>query len=290
MAKEMKDRELTTVRPDSCLVDYRPSTVMHAPLPFLKAEACGNDFLIVDAVHMSADPAELSRRLCDRHLGIGADGVEWVRTEDDGRVSARVFNGDGSEAEVSGNGTRCVAAWIVETRGGSEVRVLTGAGEKECRLLRRDGREFRFLVEMGHGEVTGNKTIQFGNGSATGLAVSAGNPHFVEFVEEFPANWQARAASIGQSPEFPHGTNVELVRVLRRNRVEFRIFERGAGETQSSGTGSCASAIAAIHAGKAVSPVEAVAPGGTQVVHWDGAEALLLEGPVKLICKGEFLL
>jgi len=259
-------------------------------VPFLKAEACANDFLIVDAAHMGSDPAGLSRRLCDRHLGIGADGVEWVRVEDSGRIVARLFNADGSEAEISGNGTRCVAAWAVEMRGGSEVRVLTVAGEKECMLLRRSDHEFQFLVEMGRPEVVGQKTIQFGNNSATGLEISTGNPHFVEFVEEFAPGWQARAAAIGQSQEFPQGTNVELVRVLGRNRIEFRIFERGAGETQSSGTGSCASAIAAIHSGKAVSPVEALAPGGMQVVHWDGADALLFEGPVRLICTGEFLL
>jgi diaminopimelate epimerase len=258
-------------------------------LPVFKAEACGNDFLIVDARHMGADPALLSHRLCDRHLGIGADGVEWVTTEDSGRVVARLFNADGSEAEISGNGTRCVAAWAVETYGGSEVRVLTGAGEKECMLLRRSDSEFHFLVDMGRAEVIGEKTIQIPGGSSTGLEISTGNSHFVEFVEEFGPNWQARATSIGQSREFPNGTNVEFVRV-RGNKLEFRIFERGAGETQSSGTGSCASAIAAIHTGKAASPVEVQAPGGTQVVHWDKADALLLEGPARLICKGEFLL
>jgi diaminopimelate epimerase len=99
-----------------------------------------------------------------------------------------------------------------------------------------------------------------------------------------------RAEAIGKSHEFPNGTNVEFVRVHGPNKIEFRIFERGAGETQSSGTGSCASAIAAIHLGKAASPVEVQAPGGTQVVHWDKADALLLEGPARLICKGEFLL
>ena len=259
-------------------------------IPFFKAEACGNDFLIVDADHMGDDPADLSRRLCDRHLGIGADGVEWVTVEESGRIAARLFNADGSEAEISGNGTRCVAAWAVETRGGSEVRVLTGAGEKECMLLRRHDMEFQFLVEMGRAEVIGQKTIQFPSGSSAGLAISTGNPHFVELVDEFAPNWQARAAAIGQSREFPHGTNVEFVRVRGRNKLEFRIFERGAGETQSSGTGSCASAIAAIHAGKAASPVEVQAPGGTQVVHWDGADALLLEGPARLICRGEFWL
>ena len=258
-------------------------------IPFFKAEACGNDFLIIASEHLGADPAALSRRLCDRHRGVGADGVEWVSVEAQGRILARLFNADGSEAEISGNGTRCVAAWAVETRGGSEVHVLTGAGEKECMLLRRSDNEFEFMVEMGHAEVLGEKTIGTPNGSAKGLVISTGNPHFVEFVDQFLANWQARAADIQKSKEFRHGTNVEFVRVVGRNKIEFRIFERGAGETQSSGTGSCASAIAAIHTGKAASPVEAYAPGGRQVVHWDGAEALLLEGPARLVCRGEFL-
>ena len=258
------------------------------PIPFFKAEACGNDFLIVESAHVGNDPAGLSRRLCDRHRGVGADGVEWVSIDANGRVIARLFNADGSEAEISGNGTRCVAAWAVETRGGSEVRVLTTAGEKECMLLRRSEHDFEFAIEMGHAEVMGEKTISVPGGNAKGLVISTGNPHFVEFVEQFLDKWQARAEAIGQSREFPQGTNVEFVKVLGRNRIEFRIFERGAGETQSSGTGSCASAIAAIHHGYVASPVEVQAPGGKQVVHWDGADALLLEGPARLVCRGEY--
>lgn len=260
------------------------------PIPFSKAEACGNDFLIVESAHMGSDPAALSRRLCDRHRGVGADGVEWVHMADDGGVVARLFNADGSEAEISGNGTRCVAAWAVGTRGGSEVRVLTGAGEKECMLLRRSDYDFEFAIEMGHGEVVGEKSIPVPDGTAKGLMISTGNPHFVEFVQRFPEGWRARAEAIGKSHEFPDGTNVEFVKVLGRNKVEFRIFERGAGETQSSGTGSCASAIAAIHKGFVSSPVEVQAPGGTQVVQWDGADALLLEGSARLVSRGEFFL
>ena len=257
-------------------------------IPFWKAEACGNDFLIVNAEHMGTDGAALSRRLCNRHRGIGADGVEWVSLDAQGRVQARLFNADGSVAEISGNGTRCVAAWCVETRGGSEVQVLTAAGEKECMLLRRSEYDFEFMTEMGRAQVLGEKTIKLEKGSERGLEISTGNPHFVQLVDQFPSDWQRRASAIAESREFSHGTNVELVRVLGRNRIEFRIWERGAGETQSSGTGSCASAIAAIHTSKVVSPVEVYAPGGKQVVHWDGADALLLEGPARLICKGEF--
>ena len=259
-------------------------------IPFVKAEACGNDFLIVESSYMRNDPAALSRRLCDRHLGVGADGVEWVNIDSAGVVVGRLFNADGSEAEISGNGTRCVAAWAVDTRGGSEVRVLTGAGEKECMLLRRSDNEFEFMVEMGRAEVLAKKAIAVPDGMVHGLVITTGNPHFVEFVEDFPPKWQARAAAIAASAEFPQGTNVEFVRVLGHNQVEFRIFERGAGETQSSGTGSCASVIAAIHLGKVASPVEAHAPGGKQVVHWDGADALMLEGPARIVCRGEFLL
>jgi diaminopimelate epimerase len=259
-------------------------------IPFYKAEACGNDFLIVDSEHIGADVAALSRSLCDRHRGIGADGVEWVHLDGQGRVQARLFNADGSEAEISGNGTRCVAAWCVETRGGSEVQVVTAAGEKECMLLRRSEYEFEFMTEMGRANVVGNRTVKIGDSAERGLDISTGNPHFVQFVDQFPSNWQTRASAISESREFPQGTNVELVRVPGRNRVEFRIWERGAGETQSSGTGSCASAIAAIYTGKVTSPVEVYAPGGKQVVHWDGADALMLEGPARLICKGEFFL
>jgi diaminopimelate epimerase len=255
-------------------------------IPFYKAEACGNDFLIVESQYMPADPTRLSRQLCDRHYGIGADGVEWVTANAAGSVRARLFNADGSEAEISGNGTRCVAVWAIETYGGSRVNVVTGAGDKECVLLRRSDNEFEFIVEMGAARVLGEKVV----GGVRGWEISTGNPHFVQFVDEFLSGWQTGASRISTSPEFPQGTNVELVRVLGRNSLEFRIFERGAGETQSSGTGSCASAIAAIFSGRAVSPVEAHAPGGKQVVHWDGKDALLLEGPARLICQGEFFL
>jgi diaminopimelate epimerase len=122
-----------------------------------------------------------------------------------------------------------------------------------------------------------------------GHVVSTGNPHFVIFVEQFPAKWQEEAAAISTHKQFSHGTNVELVRVVNPSTVEFRIYERGAGETQSSGTGSCASAVAAIHAGRVKSPVEVRAPGGVQTVRWKN-DSLELEGDADLICRGEFFL
>src|SRR3954471_383829 len=152
-------------------------------IPFTQAEACGNDFLIVESSHMGRAPASLSSRLCDRHRGIGADGLEWVSRQSNGSVNARLFNADGSEAEISGNGTRCVAAWAIETNGGSVVRVRTGAGDKQCVLLRRAGNQFDFMVEMGHAEVAGEKVITTSEGTVKGLAISTGNPHFVEIVD-----------------------------------------------------------------------------------------------------------
>ena len=113
-----------------------------------------------------------------------------------------------------------------------------------------------------------------------------GNPHFVIFVDRFQDGWQREAALIGAQPEFPQGTNVEYVVVRNPQAVEFRIFERGVGETQSSGTGSCACAVAAIASGRVASPVTVIAPGGPQTVRWENH--VYLRGPATLICRGEF--
>jgi diaminopimelate epimerase len=260
-------------------------------LRFTKASACGNDFLLVQTSDLptqsAQDLAELSRRLCDRHNGIGADGVEWLYSDPDHDIRARLFNADGSEAEISGNGTRCVAAYLAVQKGLKEIRILTGAGTKLCRLLHRQGWRFRFSMQMGKAEVEAERTVEVGGDSVRGHVVSVGNPHFVMLVDKFPANWQVQAAAISIHKQFSQGTNVELVRVLNPNKVEFRIYERGAGETQSSGTGSCASAVAAIHAGRVKSPVEVWAPGGVQTVRWE-RDSLELEGDADLICRGEF--
>ena len=119
-----------------------------------------------------------------------------------------------------------------------------------------------------------------------GTPVSMGNPHFVVFASQFAADWQTQAAEIGRDPAFTRGVNVELVAVRDPQNIEVRLFERGVGETQSSGTGSCASATAAIASGKAVSPVRVQAPGGSQIVRWE--REVFLRGPAQLICRGEF--
>jgi len=260
------------------------------PILFTKASACGNDFLLVDGAQVSADLSALTRRMCDRQRGVGADGVEWLfpDPEADVDVNARLINADGSQAEISGNGTRCVAAEICSRQEKSKVVIRTGAGLKTCQLMGRDGSTYEFETDMGEPQVGGELSIETMWVRAVGTKVSMGNPHFVIFVDNFQDGWQKQAALIGTQPQFPQGTNVEYVAVRGANEIEIRLFERGVGETQSSGTGSCASAVAAIASGRVHSPVQVVAPGGAQTVRWE--KQVYLRGPATLVCGGEFFI
>jgi diaminopimelate epimerase len=143
-------------------------------------------------------------------------------------------------------------------------------------------------MNMGEPQPGDAFSIKLAFSEVTGIPVSMGNPQFVVFVDEFAPGWQAEGAEIGKHHDFKYGTNVDFVRVLDRHTVETRFFERGAGETLSSGTGSCASAVAAIHTARCQSPVTVHTPGGTQVVRWE--QDVYLRGPAQLICRGEFFL
>lgn len=255
-------------------------------IPFVKASACGNDFLIIDGMHAPADLAAFSRRICDRHQGVGADGVEWLFPATDADVRARLFNADGSEAEISGNGTRCVAAYLCAEQPGEKLSVRTGAGVKTCVLTARSGAQYEFEIAMGEPQVGDEFPIKLAFREVRGIPVSMGNPHYVVFVDEFAPGWQGEGAEIGRHHDFKYGINVELVRVKDKQEIEARFFERGVGETQSSGTGSCAAAVAAISAQRAQSPVRVATPGGVQTVRWE--EQVFLRGPAQLICRGEF--
>ncbi len=257
-------------------------------IPFVKASACGNDFLIVDGLHARPDLDVISRRMCDRHHGIGADGVEWLFPATDADIRARLFNADGSEAEISGNGTRCVAAYLASEQGREKVVVRTGAGVKTCTLVGCSGAQFEFETDMGEPQVGDEFSIKLAFGEVRGIPVSMGNPHFVVFVNEFGPGWQAEAAEIGKHHDFKYGINVELVTTGKNNDIQARFFERGVGETQSSGTGSCASAVASIAARRVQSPVKVHTPGGLQTVRWE--ERVFLRGPARLVGRGEFFL
>lgn len=255
-------------------------------VPFVKASACGNDFLIIDGVHAPADLASFSRRICDRRDGAGADGVEWLFPSPDADIQARLFNADGSEAEISGNGTRCVAAHLCAERAQDKVVVQTGAGQKTCTLVSRKEMRFEFEIAMGEPEVGDEFSIKLTFGNVWGVPVSMGNPHFVVFVDDFVPGWQAEAAEIGRHHDFKHGMNVELVKVKGAGDIDVRFFERGVGETQSSGTGSSAAAVASMATKKTASRLKVHTPGGLQSVRWEGQ--VFLQGPAQIIYKGEF--
>jgi diaminopimelate epimerase len=268
-----------------------------AVIPWLKASACGNDFLLIDGSWIGGsvvgsalapvDIGEFTRRICDRHEGVGADGVEWMLPHATADAEIRLINADGSAAEISGNGTRCVAAYLCEERGKETVRIQTGAGLKTCVLTARGDSGFEFEMAMGGAEVGKEQTVFAGGDEVRGIPVSLGNPHYVVFVSRFDENWQAQAADIQRDSRFVHGVNIELVLTAGKHDLHARFFERGVGETRSSGTGSCAAAVAALSTGRLQSPVTVHAPGGLQTVRWDNNQ-VFLRGPARLVCRGEF--
>lgn len=267
---------------------------------FTKAHACGNDFLIVaEEAAQGCNRAELTQQLCERNTGIGADGVEFFRWTGPASGRIHLHNADGSVAEISGNGTRCVAAWMahaLESKAGDALEIETDAGVRVCRIDSvTSGNDFTVEVTMDMGVPDFlPRTITIPGGvQVHGVEVSMGNPHFVIFVDnaDFSVDrqhWQSIGQQICMHPEFPCQTNVEFVRVVNLDEIEIRIFERGVGPTSSSGTGTSASATAARALKGCTSPLLVVAPGGTQTVTWEGpGQELQLTGPAALIARGE---
>jgi diaminopimelate epimerase len=268
-------------------------------ISFVKAHACGNDFLIIEESEAHGQHAALARKLCSRNTGIGADGIEFLQRKPDNTLFLRLFNADGSEAELSGNGTRCVAVWLAASEGLHEVALGTHGGVRTCRVVnqqdaRREGADYLIESNMGIPRVM-PRTIEIPGLPApiSGAMVNMGNPHFVLFpnAEDFSFHnipWQELGAIIAIDPLFPFGTNVEFVRVLSPTEIAFRIFERGCGPTTSSGTGTCASSAAAMFLHNTARELSAVAQGGTQQVIWPtNTSEMLLTGPAEIICTGE---
>ena len=202
---------------------------------------------------------------------------------------------------MCGNGIRCVAKYVYDHGIAKKPRLTieTGHGVLTLDLTVTHDEVSKVRVDMGEPILQGsdipttskaervvNQRIQVSKGCEYVTCVSMGNPHFVIFVDSFQEGWQRQAALIATQPAFPQGTNVEYVVVRGPNEIEIRLFERGVGETMSSGTGSCASAVAAIGSKRVASPVSVMAPGGTQTVRWEGKVFLL--GPATLVCRGEF--
>ncbi|QNI38425.1 diaminopimelate epimerase [Edaphobacter albus] len=262
-------------------------------IPFVKAHACGNDFLVLEEEVARRQHAALARKLCSRNTSVGADGIEFLERRPNGEFFLRLFNADGSEAELSGNGTRCVAAWLASSEGIDEIVLGTHGGPRHCRVVEDADPIYLIESEMGVPRVMERVIELPGVGKISGAMVNVGNPHFVIFVdsEDFGSHglsWQTLGGQISVSPLFPHGTNVEFVKVLSSDEIAFRIFERGCGPTTSSGTGTCASSAAAMALRGVHRELKAVAEGGMQRTVWTAQEDVMrLTGPAEIICRGE---
>jgi len=278
---------------------------------FTKLQGAGNDFILVEADKEQRNWPKLAIAICHRHFGIGADGL-LLLSSDKTDLKMRMFNPDGSEAEACGNGLRCLVKYalhkgLVDSQK-SEISVATKAGVRKARL-HTQGKETIVQTGMGEPKFSAQEipvaleakpaepiidyplTIE---GKKLALSfVSMGNPHAVCFVEEPVADFPL--AQIGPKvenhPIFPNRTNFEVARVLGRNQIEARVWERGAGETLACGSGACAIAIIAFIAklhdytdGK----VDIILPGGTLSVEWDGDGEVFLSGPAEIVFSGEW--
>jgi len=266
-------------------------------ISFTKAHACGNDFLVVQSHDVDdRSRGESAKRLCARNTGVGADGVEYFEWtgERSGRIT--LYNADGSIAEISGNGTRCVAAWMAYKKSGKDGDIFTietEAGLRECRIIAAEAPHFRIASRMGVPTVASRVVTLPSGKQVEGAVVSTGNPHFVIFVdnEEFTVQggaWQELGEKICHHEDFPHQTNVEFARIVNPDEIEIRIFERGVGPTTSSGTGTCATSAASMVLRGVHRRLDVRAPGGMQQIEWtDNKSEMLLTGPAELIASGE---
>jgi diaminopimelate epimerase len=257
-------------------------------IAFAKTEAHGNDFLLVAEEEISRDSREaLARAICDRLRGVGADGLILYRAAG-GEFSMSLYNRDGSPAEISGNGLRCLAAYVVY-RGlarGDSLEVATGAGRLSLSLLERAGTRFRFRANTGAPRDITKEILRADGESHEATLLSLGNPHAVLFRDL--AGLGTIGPRIESHSRFPQKTNVELVEVLSASDIRMGVWERGAGETASSGTGSSAAAVAAIWNGLARSPVQVRCPGGVMTVEWEKGKDVFLTGEASVVAEGTY--
>jgi diaminopimelate epimerase len=257
---------------------------------FTKMHGVGNDFIIFDPGEVAGvDLPALARKSCDRHFGVGADGILVANPSEVADLKMVYFNSDGSPSAMCGNGIRCLARYTKD-RGhvkGDTLAVETGAGVRKVALLG----EGASRVEMGppvfdsEVELRGFRFLQ----------LSMGNPHAVALLESEEVIGALDLKEIGppveNDPLFPEKTNVEFVYVRGAHEVRMRIWERGAGETLGSGSGSCAAAVAAVWRGLAQSPVRVRLDGGVVEIEWRGdGEPVYMNGPTEYVCEGKLLI
>jgi len=260
---------------------------------FTKAHGASNDFLLTwrsDAPDQNH--AAIARAICNRYTGIGADGWMLVDPPADAEAEGAIelYNSDGSAPEISGNGTRCAAAFLI-WRGyaPSRVRIRTGAGVKTLRMLQRSDLKFEFEMNMGRARVIESRfALPLASGTRDVTLVDVGNPQCAVPVQDFDFDWRAMGAEIERHPHFPNRTNVSFIRSVDAHSIDVRFYERGAGETMSSGTGSTGAAVAAVQRGVAQSPVRVLTPAGPLDIRLE--DEIFLTGPAEIVGEGEFFM
>ena len=282
-------------------------------MQFHKYQALGNDFIIIRESELrtfTTNYGEFARRICDRHFGAGADGLEVVldrKKVDDADFEIRLYNADGGETPISGNGTRCVAAYVcvAERWIKPKMRIATAAGVKAMSLLDREGGHCVFKMEVGAPKFASTEIpvnldppqekvikqkLQVEGQEIEFTATSMGNPHCSIFVDDFAhINWRRVGAAIEEHPMFPDRTNVEFVRVTSRNEIEVRFWERGVGETLASGTGSCGAALAAMLNELVERTVTVNTAKGKLEVEWRSDDVVLQTGEARAVYSGEWI-
>jgi diaminopimelate epimerase len=255
-------------------------------IPFHKLHGAKNDFLLTWAEDApDTGLPEIAVAICDRYTGVGADGWMLVDRALGGGFDAsiRLFNSDGSEPELSGNGTRCAAALLARNKPAqTEFRIRTGAGIKHLMLLSCAGYHYEFEMKMGEARIVElHATVQ----GRDAVIVDVGNPQCVMPVADFDFDWPAVGAATERDPRFPNRTNVSFIRQVDGNTIEVRFWERGAGLTNSSGTGSTGAAAAALVRNLVTAPVSVQTPAGILVLRVEN-NALFLTGPAELTAEG----
>jgi diaminopimelate epimerase len=286
---------------------------LHKTLPykFTKFHGYGNDYLVFEAEPLTeaGDLGNFARRICNRHYGAGADGIAVVRRIDEGaEFEVRIFNPDGSEAGMSGNGTRCAVSYLFfhGLWNDDTVRLKTRNGIKRYTLVEQSGDgSFLFRSELGQPRfdsasipmLTGaplarviDFPLQIDAETLPVTALQMGNPNCVLFVDDFDqVDWRRLGPLIEKHPQFPERTNVIFVRVCDRGKIEERIWERGVGETESSGTCSCAAVVASVINGKTDRDVKVHAPGGIIPIEWRADDEVVLTGSASVVYEGAWL-
>ncbi len=274
-------------------------------IPFTKMQAAGNDYVYLDLFHLNlsgVDFGDLARKISVRHFSVGSDGLILIYPSETADVGMRMFNADGSEGSMCGNGVRCVAKYCYE-RGivhKSRIAVETAAGVREVAVHVTNGKVQSCTVDMGkvsftYADIPVNTSsdrlcLRAAGNDYPLIAVSVGNPHAVTFVESLKGDIAAAGAELACHPVFPEGANIEFVRVADPRRLEVRVWERGSGETYACGTGACASVAAAVRAGYCACgvPVSVHLRGGILTVTVGADLRVLLEGDAHMVFEGVF--